>query len=361
MMQGRKTVIKITRNYFKHLEHQFELDSYNYSLPTGFIAQEPLMRRDHSKMLVLGKSSGRITHDFFYNIENYLAGGDMLVINESSVLKCRLEGAKEGTGAKIECFILKKLPGAQNICEVLLKPSKRLKNKDKVFFGQYFLEVESKKDYGNAIVRFSSDPEIIMQEYGKVPLPPYIKNMNINGDRYQTVYAKKQGSAAAPTAGFHFTENIIKRLNLKGISFARVSLDIGLDTFRPISSKDIRNHDIHEENYCVLKTEAKKIEEAKKSGCRIIAVGTTSARVLESVSDEYGSISGGQGSTDLYIYPGYKFKTVDCLLTNFHLPKSSLLVMVSAFAGRQNILNAYSQAKKNSYRFFSFGDCMLII
>ncbi len=285
----------------------------------------------------------------------------MLVLNESRVLKCRLEGIKEGTGAKIECFILKKLPGEKNTCEVLLKPSKRLKNKDKVFFGKHFLEVAHKQDYGKAIAVFNSDPAIIMQERGKIPLPPYIKNTDIISERYQTIYAKKNGSAAAPTAGFHFTENIIKRLSLKGISFAKVSLDIGLDTFRPISSQDIRNHDIHEENYYVLKTEAKKIEEAKKSGRRIIAVGTTTARVLESVSDEYGSISSGKGSTGIYIYPGYRFKVVECLLTNFHLPKSSLLVMVSAFAGRQNILNAYNQAKKNNYRFYSFGDCMLII
>ena len=286
----------------------------------------------------------------------------MLVVNESRVIKCRLEGIKESTGAKIECFILKKMPGDdKNACQVLLKPAKRLKNGDKVFFGQYFLEVANKQDFGKAIARFSSDPEVIMKQHGRIPLPPYIKNTNISDERYQTVYAKRQGSAAAPTAGFHFTENIIKRLSLKGVKFARVSLDIGLDTFRPIASKDIRNHDIHQENYLVLKSEAEKIEKARKRGSRIIAVGTTAARVLETITDTAGRMSYGGGSTGLYIYPGYEFKAVDGLLTNFHLPGSSLLVMVSAFAGRENILNSYREAINKNYRFFSFGDCMLII
>ncbi|MBM3700221.1 MAG: tRNA preQ1(34) S-adenosylmethionine ribosyltransferase-isomerase QueA [Actinobacteria bacterium] len=362
MIKCSRKIIKITLNYFNHLESQFEIDSYNYSLPEKLIAQKPLEKRDHSKMLVLQKSSGNIVHDFFYNIEKYLLRSDMLVVNESKVIKCRLEGIKEPTGAKIECFVLKKMPGYdKNACCVLLKPAKRLKNGDKVFFGKYFLEVADKQDFGKAIAIFCCDPDIVMQKHGKIPLPPYIKNTNIMDERYQTVYAERQGSAAAPTAGLHFTQNIINRLSLQGIKFAKLSLDIGLDTFRPIASKDIRNHDIHKENYFVLKSEALKIEKARKMGERIIAVGTTAARVLETVTDGDGRISYGEGSTGLYIYPGYAFKAVDGLLTNFHLPGSSLLVMVSAFAGRKNILNAYKEAIKKNYRFFSFGDCMLII
>ncbi|MBN1299442.1 MAG: tRNA preQ1(34) S-adenosylmethionine ribosyltransferase-isomerase QueA, partial [Actinobacteria bacterium] len=283
--------------------------------------------------------------------------------NESRVVKCRLAGLKEKTSAKIECFVLRQvmLPGISNVCQVLLKPAKRIKENDRVNIGEFYFEVIEKQHYGNAIVRFSDSADKIMEKYGKIPLPPYIKNKSIEEERYQTVYAAKNGSAAAPTAGFHFTDEIFSALKKKGIKFAKICLDIGLDTFRPISEPDIKKHIIHKENYSVSEKEAEKINYAKKYGGRIIAVGTTTTRVLETIASRDGIIKGGNGVTGLYIYPGYRFRIVDAMLTNFHLPGSTLIVMVSAFAGREEILNAYRQAKSNNYRFYSFGDCMLII
>ena len=335
-----------------------KLDLFYYDLPEKFIAQEPLEQRDKSKLMILNRKTGEISHDVFYNISRYLKKYDVLVLNESKVTKCRLLGVKENTGAKIECFVLRKIKGGKYL--VLVKPSKKLSVSSKVNIGNYYFNVTEKLDYGKAVVEFDAPLNEIINKYGKVPLPPYIKNENISQDRYQTIYARVNGSAAAPTAGFHFTCKLIKELKKSGINFAKLRLDIGLDTFRPIVEADVKEHVIHNEYYRLSDSEAKKISRSRQNGGRIIAVGTTSTRVLETVFSKKGKISGNKGNTELYIYPGYKFKVIDAMITNFHLPYSTLLVMVSAFAGRENIIKAYEEAKKNNYRFFSFGDCMLI-
>jgi len=276
--------------------------------------------------LVLDKKSGNIKHDIFYNLSSYLKKGDVLVVNESKVTRCRLKGIKEKTGAHIECFVLNKLGDNQYIA--LIKPSKRIKPSDRVTIGEYYFIVKSKLDYGKAVVKFNVPAEIIFKKYGQVPL--------------------------------HFSKRLINKLKREGIVFARLTLDIGLDTFRPISVDEIEKHKIHSEYYCIEEGEAEKIRFAKNNENKIIAVGTTVVRVLETLMTRYGKITRDSGMTDIYIYPGYKFKAVDCMITNFHLPRSTLLVMVSAFTGRQNILNAYEEAKRKGYRFYSFGDCMLI-
>jgi S-adenosylmethionine:tRNA ribosyltransferase-isomerase len=308
--------------------------------------------------MVLDRQTGNIKHDIFYNISGYFDEGDVLVLNESKVVRCRLKGKKEKTEANIECFVLSRL--SDNKYLALLKPSKRVKPLDRVNIGKYYFTVKSKLDYGKAVVEFNLPVDTIFNEYGKVPLPPYIKYSDIDESRYQTIYASREGSSAAPTAGFHFSKKLIKKLKTKGIILAKLSLDIGLDTFRPISTSEIEEHKMHSENYYIEEHEAKKIRRAKKMGRKIIAVGTTAVRVLETLISKHGKIIGDSGATDIYIYPGYKFRAVDCMITNFHLPRSTLLVMVSAFAGRENILNAYEKAKQNGYRFYSFGDCMLI-
>jgi S-adenosylmethionine:tRNA ribosyltransferase-isomerase len=334
------------------------LDLFYYDLPEKFIAQEPLEQRDKSKLMILNRKTGEISHDFFYNISRYLKKDDVLVLNESKVTKCRLLGIKENTGAKIEVFVLRKIKGERYL--VLVKPSKRLAVSSKVNIGNYNFSVTEKLGYGKAVVEFNAPLNKIINKYGKVPLPPYIKNENISQERYQTIYARVNGSAAAPTAGFHFTFKLIEDLKKKGVNFARLRLDIGLDTFRPIVENDVEEHVIHSEYYGLSGSEAKKISQSRENGGRIITVGTTSTRVLETVFLKKNKISGDKGDTKLYIYPGYKFNAIDAMITNFHLPYSTLLVMVSAFAGRENIIRAYEEAKKNNYRFFSFGDCMLI-
>lgn len=331
---------------------------FDYKLPASFIAQKPLPLRDHSKMMVLDRKSGKISHDLFYNLGNYVNQGDVLVVNESRVRKCRLFGIKENTGAQVECFVLEKI--TPNDYEVLLRPSKRLRRGDRVAIGKYCFEVILKLNYGNAVVRFSAPAVEIFEEYGEIPLPPYIKGRDFEGSRYQTIYAADEGSAAAPTAGLHFTRELMDSLKSKGIIFARVLLNIGLDTFRPISVPDIKDHRMHSEFYHIEKPQASLIDEARKSGNKIIAVGTTTVRVLETLMQKYGKINEDSGSTDIYIYPPFKFKIVDSMITNFHLPRSTLLVMVSAFAGRDKVLRSYEEAKKKNYRFYSFGDCMLV-
>jgi len=335
-----------------------KLDLFYYNLPEKFIAQEPLAQRDRSKLMILNRKTGEIFHDFFYNISRYLKKNDVLVLNESKVTKCRLIGIKENTGAKIEVFVLKKIKDEEYL--VLVKPSKKLSVSNKVYIGNYYFYVSEKLDYGKAVVKFNAPLDEIKKKYGKIPLPPYIKNENISEERYQTIYARVKGSAAAPTAGFHFTNELIRDLKKDGINFAKLRLDIGLDTFRPVVEDNVEEHVIHNEYYSLSGSEAKKINRSSQNGGRIIAVGTTSTRVLETVFLKKGMIAGDCGDTGLYIYPGYKFKVIDSMLTNFHLPYSTLLVMVSAFAGRENIIRAYEEAKKNNYRFFSFGDCMLI-
>jgi len=335
-----------------------KVDLFDYDLPRKFIAQKPLPQRDNSKLLVLDRKTGNIEHDVFYNLISYLQKGDVLVINESKVIKCRLNGVKEKTGASIECFVLEKIDS--NRCVVLLKPSKRLRPFDKVIIGKYYFTVESKLDYGKAIVEFNFPIDIIMNEYGNIPTPPYIKNTVIKEEEYQTVYARKDGSLAAPTAGFHFSKRLIKKLGDSGIVFAKLNLSVGLDTFRPINVDEIEQHKMHSEYYSIEEGEAAKIRIARNNGNKITAVGTTTVRVLETLMLRKNDIVEDSGKTDIFIYPGFQFRVVDRLITNFHLPKSTLLAMVCAFAGRENILNAYEEAKRKGYRFYSFGDCMLI-
>jgi len=337
---------------------KMDIELFDYRLPQSFIAQHPLKKGDNSKLLLLDRKQGSIRHDIFFNLGDYLREGDLLVINESKVSKCRLFGKKRKTGARIECFVLGKT-GADTH-EVLLRPAKRLKNGDEVDIGEYFFTVISKYDNGRALIRFNKPTEEIFKTYGKIPLPPYIKTKEINEDRYQTVYAADEGSTAAPTAGLHFTPQMMKLLEKKGIRFARLSLDIGPGTFRPVLSRHVEDHVMHEEYYNIDDSQAKIISNAKAKGNRIIAVGTTSARVLETIMGKYGEIKKSSGYTGIYIYPPYKFRAIDCIITNFHLPKSTLLIMISAFAGRKNIMKAYSEAINKNYRFYSFGDCMFI-
>ena len=335
---------------------------FDYKLPINFIAQKPLPKRDHSNLLVLDRKTGDITHDRFFNIGRYLCPGDVLVINESRVRKCRLPGIKENTGARIECFVLKKAGNTDrnNEYEVLLRPSKRLKDGDRVLMGGHSFKVISKAEYGKAIVSFDCPVSEIIIDIGEIPLPPYIRGRDFEEKRYQTVYAARGGSTAAPTAGLHFTKKLMSSLKEKKIIFAKIILDIGLDTFRPISVPDIEDHRIHSEFYNIEKSQASLIDEARKSGNKIIAVGTTTVRVLETLMQKYGKINEDSGSTDIYIYPPFEFKIVDSMITNFHLPRSTLLVMVSAFAGRDKVMRSYEEAKEKNYRFYSFGDCMLI-
>ncbi|MDD3520320.1 MAG: tRNA preQ1(34) S-adenosylmethionine ribosyltransferase-isomerase QueA [Actinomycetota bacterium] len=338
-----------------------DIELFNYQLPKNLIAQKPLKYRENAKMLVLDKNTGEISHDCFYNIIKYLKTNDVLVLNDSKVMKCRLFGKKEKTSARIECFILKKI--SDNKALVLLKPSKRLSAGTKVFLDEadnVFFEVEKKTEEGKAYVLFSKSTSEIISKYGIMPLPPYIKNRDFNESFYQTIYAKNTGSAAAPTAGLHFTKEILKKISKKGIHIAKVRLNIGLDTFRPINEKKIENHIMHNEKFSITSANIKKIELAKKRGGRVIAVGTTTVRVLETLINRFGRLKECKGNTGLFIYPGYDFKIVDIILTNFHLPKSTLIVMISAFAGRERLLNAYNEAIKKKYRFYSLGDCMLI-
>ncbi|MHB1376016.1 MAG: tRNA preQ1(34) S-adenosylmethionine ribosyltransferase-isomerase QueA [Candidatus Humimicrobiaceae bacterium] len=338
-----------------------DLKLFNYALPKRLIAQTPLIKRDSSRLLILDKKSGGIKHDFFYNIADYLDSKDVLVVNDSKVINARIFGTKEKTGAKIECFILEKKKNNNFIA--LLRPSKKIKAGNRVFLNKNesdYFEVIEKLLEGKALINFNICPADVFEKYGQVPLPPYIKGRNFDNSFYQTVYARKEGSTAAPTAGLHFTKELIKRLKEKGVIFAKVNLEIGLDTFKPITEENIENHKIHSEKYNFTESNAKKILDAKAAGGKVIAVGTTATRVLETVYSLYGKIKNSRGRSSLYIYPGYEFNITDSLITNFHLPKSTLLVMVSAFAGRENILNAYENAIKNNYRFFSFGDCMLI-
>ncbi|HAJ94728.1 MAG TPA: tRNA preQ1(34) S-adenosylmethionine ribosyltransferase-isomerase QueA [Actinobacteria bacterium] len=335
-----------------------KIELFDYSLPQSFIAQKPLKNRDNSKLLILNRHQDGISHDIFSNLGDYLREGDVLVINESRVRKCRLFGIKENTGASIECFVLKKI--MDNDYQVLLRPSKRLKPGDRVSIGKYYFEVISKQGHGKAVIRFSASADIIFEEFGEMPLPPYIRGRDFKDSRYQTIYAADEGSAAAPTAGLHFTEELMDSLKDKGIAIARLQLNIGLDTFRPISVGSIEDHRMHREYYYIRGTQAEIINRAKQSGGRVIAVGTTTVRVLETLMQKYGKIKQFSGYTGIYIYPPFRFRIVDSIITNFHLPRSTLLVMVSAFAGRKELLHAYEEAKENNYRFYSFGDCMLI-
>lgn len=340
-----------------------KLHDFYYDLPKELIAQDPLEDRASSRLLILDRKDGSLKHEVFHNIIEYLKPGDCLVINDTKVIPARLYGIKKDTGAKIEVLLLKRKENDN--WEVLVKPGRKAKPGTVISFGDGLLECEVKEviDDGNRIIQFSYDGifEEILDRLGQMPLPPYITHELKDKNRYQTVYAKHEGSAAAPTAGLHFTNELLKNIEDMGVSIAHVTLHVGLGTFRPVKVEEITDHHMHSEYYHIEQQEADKINNAKKNGGRIISVGTTSCRTLESAADENGYLKAAGGWTDIFIYPGYKFKITDCLITNFHLPESTLLMLVSALAGRENIMNAYEEAVKEKYRFFSFGDAMFII
>lgn len=335
---------------------------FYYDLPKELIAQTPVEPRDSSRLLILGRNNGEIEHKHFYDIIEYLHEGDLLVVNDSRVLPARIFGIKEETGARVEFLLLKQISG--NKWETLCKPGKKAKEGTKFTFGDGLLKatVVEVKDDGNRVVDFECDENFFaaLDKIGQMPLPPYITEELKDKERYQTVYSHELGSAAAPTAGLHFTKELMYRIREKGINIANVTLHVGLGTFRPVKVDDVTNHKMHSEHYEVPEETAKLIKQTKENGGRVIAVGTTSCRTLESVATQYGEIIACDGFTDIFIYPGYKFKVLDGLITNFHLPESTLIMLVSAFAGFDNVMNAYKNAVDEKYRFFSFGDAMFI-
>lgn len=339
-----------------------KLNEFYYELPEELIAQEPLKERDMSRLMVLDKATGSIEHRIFKDITEYLQKGDCLVLNDTRVIPARLLGHKEDTGAKIEFVLLKRING--DIWEVILKPGKRAKTGTRFVFGNGELKAEIVEviEEGNRLVRFEYDGvfEQILDKVGIMPLPPYITKKLEDAERYQTVYSKYRGSAAAPTAGLHFTNELLSQLADKGVEIAYITLHVGLGTFRPVKTENITEHKMHSEFFNISEETCNKINGAKQNGKKVIAVGTTSCRVLETVGEEGTPLTPKSGWTDIYIYPGYTFKVLDALITNFHLPESTLVMLVSALAGRDNIMNAYNTAVKEKYRFFSFGDAMLI-
>lgn len=342
---------------------EMQLHDYYYELPQELIAQDPLEDRSSSKLMVLNKSTGEIEHHIFSEIGDFLKPGDCLVINDTKVIPARLLGNKVGTNAGIEVLLLKRV--GQDVWETLVKPGKKCKIGTKISFGDGLLvgEVVDIVEEGNRKIQFTYDGifEEILDELGQMPLPPYITHTLKDKNRYQTVYAKHEGSAAAPTAGLHFTKPLLKQLEQMGVTIAHVTLHVGLGTFRPVKVENILEHHMHSEYYCIEEAEAEKINRAKAAGNRIISVGTTSCRTLESAANPDGTVKAVSGWTDIFIYPGYQFKVIDGLITNFHLPESTLLMLVSALAGREAVLNAYETAVAEKYRFFSFGDAMLIV
>ena len=335
---------------------------FNFELPPELIAQDPLEDRAASRLLVLDKKTGEIEHRHFRDILKYLIKGDCLVINDTKVIPARLMGHKIGTDAGIEVLLLKRK--SDNVWETLVKPGKKMKVGAEVSFGDGLLKgkIIDVVDEGNRLIQFEYDGifEEILDKLGQMPLPPYITHQLKDKNRYQTVYAKNEGSAAAPTAGLHFTKELLQEIEEMGVKIAHVTLHVGLGTFRPVKVDTIEEHHMHSEFYMVEESEAKKINDTKTNGGRVICVGTTSCRTLESATGDDGILKAGSGWTEIFIYPGYKFKILDCLITNFHLPESTLVMLVSALAGREHILNAYQEAIKERYRFFSFGDAMFI-
>ncbi len=335
---------------------------FNFELPPELIAQDPLEDRSSSRLLVLDKETGERKHRVFRDILKFLRPGDCLVINDTRVIPARLMGVKKDTGAGIEFLLLKRKEN--DVWETLVKPGKKCRVGARVTFGEGELEAEVKEVLpdGNRLVKFSYDGifEEVLDRLGQMPLPPYITHKLKDKDRYQTVYAKYDGSAAAPTAGLHFTKELLEQIQEMGVKIARVTLHVGLGTFRPVKVENVLDHHMHSEFYQVSQEAADLINETKKAGGRVISVGTTSTRTLESVALEDGTIVPGSGNTEIFIYPGYTFKVIDALITNFHLPESTLLMLVSALAGRNHILAAYEEAVRERYRFFSFGDAMFI-
>lgn len=343
------------KNYLSKKEFFFEL-------PEELIAQVPIKNRSDSRLMVVDKNTGHIQHKIFKNVIDYLDAGDCLVLNNTRVIPARLIGLKKSTLAKIELLLLKRLE--KNIWEVLVKPARKLHIDDEISFGDGVLNAKLLKvlDDGNRIVQFDFDGvfEEILDKLGQMPLPPYIKTKLEDKERYQTVYAKYDGSAAAPTAGLHFTNELLEQIKNKGVKIASLTLHVGLGTFRPVQTDNVFDHKMHSEYFSLDAENANLINTSKKNGKKIICVGTTSCRTLESCADENGLVSAKSGWTDIFIYPGYEFKVVDSLITNFHLPESTLIMLVSALCSKDNILNAYKTAVNEKYRFFSFGDAMLI-
>ncbi|MDB2041558.1 tRNA preQ1(34) S-adenosylmethionine ribosyltransferase-isomerase QueA [Clostridium perfringens] len=339
-----------------------KVSDFYFELPEELIAQYPLEKRDSSRLMVLDKKTGEIEHRKFHDILEYLNEGDTLVLNNTRVLPARLIGEKEETGGKIEFLLLKRIEGDKWEC--LAKPGRKAKVGTVFTFGEGKLKaiVREIGEEGNRIIEFKYDGifEQVLDELGQMPLPPYIHEKLEDKERYQTVYSKEKGSAAAPTAGLHFTEELLKEIKDKGVNIGYLTLHVGLGTFRPVKVDDVNNHVMHSEYYHLDKENAELINKTKEAGKRVIAVGTTSSRTLETIGDENGRVREQSGWTDIFIYPGYKFKIVDNLITNFHLPESTLIMLVSALAGQDNIMNAYNTAVKEKYRFFSFGDSMFI-
>ena len=337
-------------------------DDFDFYLPEKLIAQTPLEKRDASRLLVLDKKTGDISHKHFVDIIDYMEKGDTLVLNDTKVMPARLCGVKEETGAIIEVLLLK--DDGNNTWECLTKPAKRIKKGTVVSFGEGKLNAICTEVLDEGIRKFRLEYKgilyEIMDELGEMPLPPYIHEKLKDKNRYQTVYAKNVGSAAAPTAGLHFTKELLNRIKKKGVNIAYVTLHVGLGTFRPVNVEDVTKHKMHSEYYVMSEEVANLLNETKARGHKIISVGTTSTRTLETIASRYGKFVACSGWTDIFIYPGYEFKGIDYLITNFHLPKSTLVMLVSALAGKENIMKAYSEAVKNEYRFFSFGDAMLI-
>jgi len=339
-----------------------DLKDFNYDLPEELIAQDPLEDRSSSRLMVLHKDTGRIEHKIFRDIIDYLNPGDCLVINDTKVIPARLMGIKEDTGAAIEVLLLKR--NADDVWECLVKPGKKARTGARIVFGEGLLvgEIVDVIEDGNRMIKFHYEGifEEILDKLGQMPLPPYITHKLQDKNRYQTVYAKNEGSAAAPTAGLHFTKELLEKIKEKGVNVVSITLHVGLGTFRPVKVDKIEEHRMHTETFNISKEAADTINRTRVAGGRVIAVGTTSCRTLESAAADDGTIPARSGDTDIFIYPGYKFKAIDCLITNFHLPESTLIMLVSALAGRDNIMNAYETAVKERYRFFSFGDAMFI-
>lgn len=338
------------------------LHDFYYDLPPELIAQDPLKDRSGSRLLLLDRKTGETAHRIFREITEYLVPGDCLVINDTKVIPARLMGSRIGTGAKIEVLLLKRRE--DRVWETLVKPGKKARPGAKISFGDGLLvgEVLEVVEDGNRLIRFDYEGifEEILDQLGQMPLPPYITHQLKDKNRYQTVYAKHDGSAAAPTAGLHFTPELLREIQEKGVQIVRVTLHVGLGTFRPVKVENILEHHMHSEYYVVEEEAARQINETKRKGGRVIAVGTTSCRTLESASGEDGILKSGRGWTDIFIYPGYSFRMTDGLITNFHLPESTLLMLVSALAGRERIMDVYAEAVRERYRFFSFGDAMFI-
>ena len=339
-----------------------KVSDFDYDLPERLIAQHPSEKRDESRLMVLNREKQTIEDKVFKDVIDYLNPGDCLVRNNTKVIPARLYGKKE-TGANVEFLLLKRIH--DDTWEVIVRPGRKLLKGAKVIFGDGILEatIDDVLENGNRQVTFKYDGIFneILDQIGLMPLPPYIKEKLKDKDRYQTVYAKYDGSAAAPTAGLHFTEELLEKIRQKGVEIANVTLHVGIGTFRPVKVENVEEHDMHSEHYYIKKEDADKINNAKKNGKRIISVGTTSCRVLESIADESGFVKETEGDTSIFIYPGYKFKCIDSLITNFHLPESTLVMLVSALAGKDFILKAYKEAVEKEYRFFSFGDAMIIL